>query len=107
MGKRFPSFQVLNQADARPWHFAHFLKSDGRFRIILFAGNLKDTKQFKRVQTIGEKLAKPDSFINRYTPPTKPIDSVIEILVIHSAPRCEVELLDLHEIFHPFNEKTG
>jgi phenol 2-monooxygenase len=107
MGKRFPSFQVLNQADARPWHFAHFLKSDGRFRIIIFAGNLKDTQQFERVQTFGEKLAKPDSFIKQYTPPTKPIDSVIEILIIHSAPRCEVELLDLHETFHPFDEKYG
>lgn len=45
MGMRFPSFQVLNQNDARPWQFCHFLKSDGRFRIILFAGNLKSTKQ--------------------------------------------------------------
>lgn len=107
MGMRFPSFQVLNQADARPWQFAKFLKSDGRFRVILFAGNLKNTQQFERVQAFGEQLAKPDSFIHRHTPPTKRIDSVIEIFVIHSAPRREVEFLDLHEIFHPFDEKKG
>lgn len=59
MGMRFPSFQVLNQADARPWQFAKFLKSDGRFRVILFAGNLKNTQQFERVQAFGEQLVSP------------------------------------------------
>ncbi|CAD6565765.1 MAG: hypothetical protein ASARMPRED_007976 [Alectoria sarmentosa] len=107
LGMRFPSFQVLNQSDARPWHFGQFLKSDGRFRIIVFAGNLQDEKQSKRLQCFGESLAKPDSVIRRFTPTAKPIDSVIEILVIHSAPRQKLELLDLHEIFHPFDEKTG
>ena len=107
LGMRFPSFQVLNQSDARSWHFGHFLKSDGRFRVIVFAGNLKDKKQWKRVQGFGESLARTDSFIRRFTPSARPIDSVIEILVIHSAPRQEVELLDLHEIFHPFDGEKG
>ena len=107
VGMRFPSFQVLNQSDARPWQFGHFLKSDGRFRIIVFAGNLKDKKQWQRLQSFGDLLAKPDSFIRRHTPSTRPIDSVIEVLMIHSAPRTEVELLDLHETFHPFDEKKG
>ena len=107
MGMRFPSFQVLNQSDARPWQFCHFLKSDGRFRVVLFAGDLKSAAQWQRVQSFGEQLAKPNSFIHRYTPSTKPINSVIEILVVHSAPRKEVELLDLHEIFHPFDETRG
>ena len=107
MGMRFPSFQVLNQADARPWPFAHFLKSDGRFRIILFAGNIASTTQLQRIQTFGETLSAPDSFIHRFTPPGKPIDSIIEVLMIHSAPRREIELLDLHEVFHPLDEKEG
>ena len=107
LGMRFPSYQVLNQSDARPWHFGEFLKSDGRFRIILFAGNLKDEQQWQRVQTFGEELAKPDSFLHRFTLSKKPIDSVIELLTIHSAPRHEIELLDLHDIFHPFDEQYG
>ncbi len=107
LGMRFPSFQVLHQSDARPWQFAHFLKSDGRFRVIVFAGNLKNKTQWERLQGFGDSLVEPDSVIHRFTPSAKPIDSVIEILVIHSAPRLEVELLDLHEIFHPFDEKRG
>ncbi len=107
MGMRFPSFQVLMQADARPWHFAYFLKSDGRFRIVLFAGNIASKHQFQRIQLFGEALSASDSFMHRFTPPGKPIDSVIELLMIHSAPRKEIELLDLHEIFHPFDEREG
>ena len=107
MGMRLPSFQVLNQSDARPWQFGQILKSDGRFRIVVFAGNLKNKKQWQRVQSFGDSLAKPKSVIHRYTPSAERLDSVIEILMIHSAPRQEMELLDLHEIFHPFDERRG
>ncbi len=107
LGMRFPSFQVLNQADAIPSHFAHLLKSDGRFRIVVFAGDLKNQKQWVRVQHFAEQLAKPESYMHRFTPPVQRIDSVIEILMIHSAPRQEIELLDLHEVYHPFHEKRG
>lgn len=107
LGMRFPSFKVLNQADARPWHFQEWLKSDGRWRLIVFAGKLTDEAQMARMQELGSKLAAPSSFIRRYTPPTAKVDSVIEILTLHSGPRVGVALLDLHEIFHPFSEKDG
>ena len=107
LGMRFPSFQVLNQADARPWQFQSWLKSDGRWRIVVFAGNLTNKGQMERLQHLGEQLAAPTGFIHRYTPQSANLDSMIEIFTIHSGPRAAVELLDLHEIFHPFSEKDG
>lgn len=107
VGMRLPSAQVLNQSDSRPWQLGHLLKSDGRFRIVVFAGNLKDKDQWQRIQNFGEDLAHPDSFLHRFTSSSKSIDSVIEILMVHSAPRTEIELLDLHEIFHPFDSVKG
>lgn len=107
LGIRFTTFQVLNQSDARPRQFGQFLKSDGRFRIIVFAGNFKDEKQWKWLQGFERSLAKPDSVIRRFAPSAKPIDSVIESLVYHPAPRQEVKLLELHEMFHPFDEKRA
>lgn len=107
MGKRFPSFQVLNQSDARAWQFAHFLRSDGRFRVVVFAGNLTNRGQWERVLKFGEEISGPDSFLGRFTPSNKPPDSVIEVLMIHSGPRVEIELLDLHAVFHPLDEKRG
>lgn len=107
MGKRFPSFQVLNQSDARAWQFAHFLRSDGRFRVVVFAGNLTNRGQWERVLKFGKEISGPDSFLSRFTPSNKPPDSIIEVLTIHSGPRVEIELLDLHAVFHPFDEKQG
>ena len=107
LGMRFPSYQVLMQSDARPYPFTHFLPSDGRFRIILFAGNISLPPQFQRIQLFGSILSAPDSFIHRFTPANRKIDSVIEVLMIHSAPRKEIELLELHDFYHPFDEREG
>jgi phenol 2-monooxygenase (NADPH) len=107
LGERFPSFQVLNQSDGRSWQFGKLLPSDGRFRVILFAGNVLDQQQWQRVVKFGEEVARPTSFLRRFTLPGKPSDSVIELLTIHSAPRKEFELADLPTVFHPFDEKRG
>jgi phenol 2-monooxygenase len=107
IGMRMPSFKVLNQSDARPWHFQERLKSDGRWRVVVFAGDVSDAKQMSRVQHLGASLASPKSFIPRFTPPVKPIDAVIEALVIHSAPRTSVDIFDFPEIFHPFDKRDG
>lgn len=107
IGMRMPSFKVLNQADARPWHFQELLKSNGRWRVVVFAGDVSDKTQMERVQKLGRGLASSSSFISRFTPRSKPIDSVIEILTVHSAPRVSVELSDFPEIFRPYSEREG
>jgi phenol 2-monooxygenase len=107
VGMRFPSFKVLNQADARPWHFQEWMKSDGRFRIVLFAGNMKDGKQRDRVNRFCQALEKESSFLRRVTGTGKPIDSVVEILTVHSAPRREVEFFDFPDLLHPFDADKG
>lgn len=108
IGMRFNSFKVLNQADARPWHFQERLRADGRFRIVLFAGDVLNPAQKTRVDAFCESLAKPTSFLKRATPRGAKVDSVVEVLTIHSSPRTEAELLrDFPEILHPFDEHTG
>lgn len=107
LGMRLPSFQVLNQSDARPWQFSHLLKSDGRWRIVLFAGNIGNPAQMERVSDFCISLEASASFLRRFTPSTGHIDSVIEILTIHSALRTSTELLDLPELLHPFDERVG
>lgn len=107
IGMRMPSFQVLNQADARPWQFQEMLKSDSRWRIVVFAGNVSVPEQMERVRALGSRLGNEKSFIKRFTPPGKMIDSVIEILTIHSAKRAETELFSFPDIFHPFSETDG
>ncbi|ESZ91716.1 putative FAD monooxygenase [Sclerotinia borealis F-4128] len=104
IGMRMPSFKVLNQSDARPWHFQELLKSDGRWRIVIFAGNILDESQMSRITTLGQEL---QSLVAKFTPEDKAIDSLIEVLMIHSAPRIKIELLDLPDIFHPWSKRDG
>ncbi|GAM41330.1 hypothetical protein TCE0_042r14375 [Talaromyces pinophilus] len=107
IGKRMPSFKVLNQSDARPWHLQELLKSNGRWRLIVFPGNLTLSENMQRMQKLGEKLGASDSFLRHYTPPSQPIDSLIEVLTVHAGPRTSLELLDLPEAFHPYDKKEG
>lgn len=107
IGTRMPSFKVLNHADARPWHLQELLKSNGRWRVIVFPGRLTESQNMQRYQKLGKSLAEEGSFIRRFTPPSKPIDSVIEVLTVHSGPRTGIELLDLPEVFHPNHDDMG
>lgn len=107
LGARIPSYKILNQAEARPVQLADLLKSDGRWRILVFAGDIKDSVQSTRIKELGSALAAPDSVLHMYTPTHKPIDAVIEVLTIHSSPRTEVSLFDFPDIFHPYHEELG
>jgi phenol 2-monooxygenase len=107
IGMRMPSFKVLNQADARPWHFQERLLSDGRWRLVVFAGDVSQPSQMDRIRTLGAFLSSPTSFLHRFTPPDQKIDSVIEVLTIHSAKRAATEWMDFPDIFHPFDERDG
>ncbi|WYZ46660.1 hypothetical protein EsH8_IX_000885 [Colletotrichum jinshuiense] len=108
VGMRFNSFKVLNQACARPWHLQERLKSDGRFRVVLFAGNILDAAQKARVEKFCAALDAPENFLRRATPPDAPIDSIIEVLTVHSSKRTDTELLrDFPDILHPFDSHVG
>ncbi|KAK5126701.1 hypothetical protein LTR85_009635 [Meristemomyces frigidus] len=107
LGTRMPSFKVLNQSDARPWHFQELLKSNGRWRLVVFAGDVLDPKQAERVQGLGNQLNKPSSFIRRYTSHSQSLDSVIEVLTVHSSPRKDVDVFDFPPIFRPFSATEG
>jgi phenol 2-monooxygenase (NADPH) len=107
IGMRMPSFQILNQADARPSQFQELLKSNGRWRLVVFAGDLQDPRQWERITRFGATLADPSSFLSRYNKAGGTANSVIELLTLHSSPRTSIELLDLPDVFHPYSEREG
>ncbi|KAK5955407.1 hypothetical protein OHC33_003045 [Knufia fluminis] len=107
VGKRMPSFKVLNQADARPWHFQELLKSNGTWRVVVFAGDIRDAAQKRRLDRLGEKLGGEDSFLRLCTPSGARYDSVIGLLSCHSAPRQETTIFDFPEVFRPWDENDG
>lgn len=107
VGKRMPSVKVLNQADARPSHFQELLKSNGRWRLIIFPGDISISRQKERLDKLGQQLAGKESFLKRFTPPDGAYDSTIELLTVHSAPRATTTIFDFPEVFRPYSDLDG
>ncbi|OAL35726.1 hypothetical protein AYO20_05107 [Fonsecaea nubica] len=108
VGMRMPSFKVLNQADARPWHFQELLKSNGTWRLVVFAGDIVgNPAQKARLDALGEKLGSATSFLKRFTPPGGRYDSVIEVLSVHSSKRKAVTIFDFPAVFRPWDDRDG
>lgn len=100
LGMRFPNHQVLNQADGRAWPFQQKLKSDGRFRIIVFAGNVTNPQQNARLREFSQYLAS-----SWFAPHLR---KNIDVLTLHSSRRHDAEILrDFPDILHPFDARLG
>ncbi|KAJ6470218.1 phenol hydroxylase [Mycena vitilis] len=104
LGQRFPSHKVLNQSDARPWHFAELLKADGRFRVTLYAGDMLDSAQKARVDSFCADL---ETTLRRFTPVDAKLNSVIQPLCVHAAPRESVDVFSFPEVLRPFDAREG
>jgi phenol 2-monooxygenase (NADPH) len=121
-GTRFPSYQVVAQSDARPWQLHHKMPSDGRFRLIVFSGDITSPSRIQLINELGVWLA--STLLLRYRTialspgsdahgmgtkfKTHRDPSIIDVLLLHSGERVDVEILrDLHEVYHPFDEKLG
>lgn len=107
VGKRMPSAKVLNQSDARPWHFQELLPSNGRWRVVVFAGDISKTEQREKLDSVGRAISEKSSFLNLFTPVGASYDVVFEILAIHSAPRVKTTIFDFPEVFRQYNEVEG
>ncbi|SCV72278.1 BQ2448_4972 [Microbotryum intermedium] len=55
-GERFESHQVVSMADARPWNIGDRLESDRRWRIIIFAGDVRQSAQRQKLDEVAAYL---------------------------------------------------
>lgn len=52
VGMRFPSTQVVRFCDARAMHLVKALPADGRWRIVIFAGDIRDSAAASRLEKV-------------------------------------------------------
>lgn len=107
VGKRIPSVKVLNQSDARPWHLQELLPSTGRWRVIVFPGDITKPTQAKKLQAVGSAFATKNSWLSRFTPSGARFDEVFEVFAVHHAPRTSVTIFDFPSVFRNFDETDG
>ncbi|PTB47835.1 hypothetical protein M431DRAFT_21714 [Trichoderma harzianum CBS 226.95] len=108
--------------DGRVWELHHRMPSDGRFRIMVFGGNIADAEQRFAVNTLGQWLGK--TLIPRYPPinicpivdrrlqtvrfQSELMTPTLEIFLVHTAPRSQIDVLrDVDSTYHPWHPKLG
>ena len=110
LGKRFPSHEVLRTGDWCTLQIQELLKSDGRWRLIVFGGDALKKEQMDRLNVLGDKLVTPEGLLKRYNS-SRNGTYPIELLLIHSAEVRHdvehVEMADFHSTFFPFVEDEG
>ncbi|KAL8865380.1 MAG: hypothetical protein Q9198_009349 [Flavoplaca austrocitrina] len=117
LGQRFPSFRVINHSDARSWHLAHWLPSDGLFHILVFAGDVSKPEQMSRIHTFATEVSNRSHMLplkrrqrlrkSQRPQPSEEQAAVARLLTIHSAPRQAVEIHDFPPLLFPYDEELG
>ncbi|KAN0078969.1 FAD binding domain containing protein [Elaphomyces granulatus] len=104
-GKRLPDFQVVCQADRVPTRIHPRLHASGAFRMLIFAGDISQTAFLESLQSLGSWLGDENDGLGLWTAGGN--QARTEVLLIHSAKRELVNLLELPEVFHPWSETEG
>lgn len=102
VGTRFPSAQVVRCSDAKVFQLLSTLKSDGRWRIIVFDGDIQRDEVKSRLDTVGRAI---DLLVRKFTPEGHDLDSFIEPLLVLQTERNLMKLSQLPEIFTPITGK--
>lgn len=105
VGRRLDHAKVVTYSDAKPIWLADRMKSDGRWRVLLFSGDIaKYSKGFDFARKFSDYLLSKDSFVKKYTPATAQLYSVIDVILVSASDRRSVEWNDYPEAFRHKDE---
>jgi phenol 2-monooxygenase len=106
IGRRIPDVLIVNQADGRGWYLHDLLYNNGHWRLLIFAGDLRDETLKRRYIDLGRDLCSIDSPLNAFSSGNK-AEALVDVFTIHASPRHDIDLLQLPEVFRPWNDERG
>lgn len=101
-GTRFPSAQVVRYSDAKVLQLLSILQSDGRWRLVVFDGDIQQKEVQSRLDTVGSAI---DLLLRDFTPQEHDLDSFIEPLLVLQTRRTAIKLSQLPDAFIPITGK--
>ncbi|KAF7329964.1 3-(3-hydroxy-phenyl)propionate hydroxylase [Mycena kentingensis (nom. inval.)] len=108
IGSHLESQVVVGYADATAVHLGDVLHADGRWRLIVFAGDLANPAQLQRFHDLCADLSNnPASPVKRYTPPDADINSFVQLLTITSSLRHAIPYSALPALARPLVTANG
>ncbi|OBT98270.1 hypothetical protein VE01_03135 [Pseudogymnoascus verrucosus] len=105
VGMRFPSAQVVRFCDAKAMQLVKALPSDGRWRIVIFAGDINEPSSATRLEELGAYLYSSGGPVKSHTPASADIDSFIEPIVVLSGKRINTVQEQIPDCFWPITGK--
>lgn len=120
VGMRFPSVQVIRFCDALPMQLVRALPSDGRWRILVFAGDIRQDAASRKLNKVsyaseqlgygltyqlGEYLFSDGGPILKYSPPGSDIDIFIEVVAVLFGERLKTNQEQIPQCFWPVTGK--
>ena len=105
LGMRMPYGPVQQHAGGAIECMSKHYATDGRFRIVIFAGDISREEQMKTLLDFSVQMRE---LITRFTPPSdSTLQSIFTTMTIHTARRHDINLLDLPEILLNFDDERG
>ncbi|KAL4918330.1 FAD binding domain-containing protein [Aspergillus aurantiobrunneus] len=105
VGMRLPSSQVVRHCDSKPVQLATSFKSDGRWRVMVFAGNISESQNKTRLDAVGAYLDSRESPLQKFRLNQGDPDSLIEPILVGYGPRHNIELDQIPSAFYPVTGK--
>lgn len=110
-GERFLPVKLRKQADGNPQWTTRTLESDGRFRLVILAGDVRNETQKQRVEILSRflsgQLGNKISPLRRYSAISGRFDSPVDVMTAHSAPWKETEFFDFPEVLRDLDTTMG
>ncbi|KAF2011495.1 phenol 2-monooxygenase-like protein [Aaosphaeria arxii CBS 175.79] len=102
VGARMPSAQLIRWCDCKAVQLLKVLKSDGRWRVVVFAGDIAQPTNKQRLEKLATQLG---ALTKRFTPAEDDVDSLIEPILVLKTKFTETEQHQIPDYFVPVNGK--
>ena len=106
LGTRLYNHYVRAQATSWLAQMVELLPSDGRWRLVVYGGDVSKKAQLERVNKLGAAVAGPEGLVSRYRSIT-PGKPWLEVLLIHASHLDDANPQMFHEAFRPRHEEHG
>ncbi|KAI8460135.1 FAD binding domain-containing protein [Phakopsora pachyrhizi] len=109
VGQRFYSTKVFGVSDATTYHLADIANADGRWKILIFAGDVARNKDCMiRLDKLAKFLAESsESPLKKFTPANEDPHSVINCITVLASSRLLLDLESFPDILRPKYGKYG
>ncbi|KAJ6151618.1 hypothetical protein N7470_007215 [Penicillium chermesinum] len=110
-GERVPPVKLRMQAEGNNVWTTRLFESNGQFKLVVLAGDVREVAQKQRLETLSAFLSRSEppnsSLLTRYSSIRGRSKSLVDVLTVHSAPWPDTEFFHFPEALRPLDPVFG